>query len=113
MTDRRDLVARAINPTIWHEPGDSIERDEILPFLRKKAYGQADAVLAVLEPWLLPELPEWAMHIEASRWSDGGWAAYVAPNELMGGRDGRDATPAAAIRAAMEGSEYEEDHGDA
>ncbi len=54
-TDHRELVARAINSSIWHEPDDPIERDEIFPFLRERTYKKADAVLAALEPWLLPE----------------------------------------------------------
>ncbi len=69
-TDRREMVARAIYDA-WNISGVPFDHPYVKGnvFREGKALAQADAVLAVLEPWLLPELPElphwaWSLVVE-------------------------------------------------
>ncbi len=76
-TDRRELVARAMwEHRITRDLNQfgaryvvNVSFDETPEHIQKSLRNEADAVLAALEPWLLPELPElphwaWSLVVE-------------------------------------------------
>jgi hypothetical protein len=103
-TDRRELVARAI----LRRESLAYTDDEFEVFWNegmtpvRHAYRQADAVLAALEPWLLPDIPEWVKDITAvtsvDRWDVIVKAKVPSDDRFSLNYD----TPASAIRAALE-----------
>jgi len=109
--DRRELVAR----TLWSE--DTRDQLKVYTAAEREAYcAKADAVLAALEPWLLPDLPQnvsridairgdhpespWEVTLEVSNWIDAAGDYYAGEAVFADGP-----TFPAAIRAALEGAE--------
>ncbi len=126
-TDRRELIARAMYETpghlykrnvTWDDTGiKGLDEDTIRLSIKQQFRDMAASALAVLEPWLMPDVPDRIDELHLSRQPDGSWICFI--DDQFGNimHDHKAATCqealAAAIRAALEVSEYEEGDGDA
>ncbi len=105
-TDRRELVARAIDERliVWTYPDLSYQLDDVPDVI--------DAILTALEPWLMPETPEW---VQDGNWEtdSNGTAVWMHGDfDIKAGgfarmAQGEGPTLAAAIRDALEGEGHD------
>ncbi len=113
--DRRDLVARAMYETpghlykrnvTWDDTGiKGLDENTIRLSIKQQFHDMAASVLAALEPWLIPELPDghWVEVVEDQITPMGHFVATIFTEHTD--KYGIGPTIPAAIRAALERGE--------